>query len=206
MDFDHIDTSNEMVKNIIKTSFEVFSKNEYKKASTNLIVQKAKISRGILYHYFKDKETLFDYLNFYSLQKGVSEVNDYIDWDNSDIIKRVCELTKYRLDVIAEYPYMIEFGEKYKDHIFKYANPTELRDWRERFFSHNVDYSLFKDELEIKKMLHIIKWTFRGLYKNLLEKPEVTVSETDILNLKEECNSYYEILKNNFYKGGSDDS
>lgn len=205
MDFDHIDTSNEMVKKIIKTSFEVFSKNEYKKASTNMIVQKAQISRGILYHYFKDKEALFDYLSFYSLQKGINEVNQYIDWDNSDIIKRMSELTKYRLDVIAEYPYMIEFGEKYKEHIFKYADAGELRSWREKIFNYNVDYTLFKDELEIEKVLHIVKWTFRGLYKNLLEKADVNPSETDILSLKDECNSYYKILKNNFYKGGCDD-
>jgi len=200
MDFDHIDTSNEMVKKIIKTSFEVFALNDYKKASTNMIVQKAGISRGILYHYFKDKEELFDYLNFYSLQKSFTEVNAYINWDNKDIIKRVCELTKFRLDVIAEYPYMIEFGEKYRSHIFKHADVTALRGWRDKFYSHNVDYSLFKDGMDMTRVLHILKWTYRGLYKELLEKPEINISESMILDLKEACNGYYELLASSFYQ------
>lgn len=200
MDFDHIDGNNEMIKRIIKTSFEVFALNDYKKASTNMIVQKAGVSRGILYHYFKDKEELFDYLNYYSLQKSFKEVNEYIDWENKDIIKRVCELTKFRLDVIGEYPFMIEFGDKYRSQIFKYADVEELREWRAKFYNHNIDYTLFKGGMEIEKVLHVIKWTYRGLYKELLEKPETNISESMISDLKEACDGYYTLLESNFYR------
>ncbi len=200
MNFDHIDDSNEMVKKIIKTSFEVFALNDYNKASTNMIVQKAGVSRGILYHYFKDKEELFDYLNYYSLQKSFKEINEYIDWVNNDLIKRISELTKYRLDVIAQYPFMIEFGEKYRNLVFKYADVEALREWREKFYAHNIDYKMFKDELDLDKVLHILKWTYRGLYKGLLEKPETIISESMIIDLKESCNSYYELLASSFYK------
>ncbi len=200
MDFEHIDSNNEMVKKIIKSSFEVFALNDYKKASTNMIVQKAGISRGILYHYFKDKEDLFNYLNFYSLQKSFAEVNDYIDWENEDIIKRISELTKFRLDVIAEYPYMIEFGDKYKSEVFKHADVAALREWREKFYKYNINYALFKDEVDIEKVLHILKWTFRGLYKELLEKPDINISESMIIDLKEACNNYYVLLASSFFR------
>ncbi len=200
MVFDHIDDDNEMVKKIIKTSFEVFTLNDYKKASTNVIVQKAGISRGILYHYFKNKEELFDFLIYYSLEKSFKEVNEYIDWENRDIIKRICEITKYRLDVILKYPFMIEFGEKYRDKIFENADVEALREWKQKFYSTNVDYSLFKDDIDIKKVLHVLKWTYRGLYKELLVKPEVNISEPMIIDLKEVCNSYYTLLASNFYK------
>jgi len=205
MDYDHIDTSNEMVKKIIRTSFMVFSQNDMKKASTNMIVQKAGISRGILYHYFKNKEELFDYLNYYSFQRSFEEVNQYIDWDNRDLIKRICDITKYRLDSIAEYPYMIEFNEKYKDQVIRFTDIKVLREWREKFHKHNIDYSLFKENLDMEKVLHILKWTFRGLYKELLNKPEKSITEEQILQLKEDCSKYYEILATTFYRQGEKD-
>ena len=200
MDFENVDTSNEMVKKIIKTSFEVFALYDYKKASTNMIVQKAGISRGILYHYFTDKKELFDYLNFYSFQKGVDEVDNYLDWDSDDIIRRISDITKYRLDVIAEYPYLIEFSEKYKEQIYEFVKIKELYEWKEKFYKHNIDYSLFKEGVNIKEALHIVKWTYRGLYKELLRKSDSDINETIILNLKGECDSYYDLLVTSFYK------
>lgn len=205
MRFKHIDIENEMVKNITKVAFEIFALNDYKKASTNMIVQKAGVSRGILYHYFKDKEELFDYLNYYSFEKGFEEVNRYIDWENKDIIKRISEITKYRLDVIAEYPYIIEFGEKYKDQIFKFTTATVLYEWKERFYKHNIDYTMFKDDIVIERVLHILKWTFRGVYKELLKKSDEEISVALIMQQKIECDGYYELLVSNFYKGGYND-
>lgn len=201
MDYDHIDTSNQMVKKIIKTSFEVFAKNDFKKASTNLIVQTAGISRGILYHYFKDKDQLFDYLKFYSFVKSFDEVDRHINWENDDLISRVSELTKYRLDVIAEYPFMIEFGEKYREEIMASVDPSKLREWRSKFYQYNIDYDKFKNELDVKEVLHVVKWTFRGLYKELLEKPDpnIVITEEVILDLKEKCDDYCELLKVTFY-------
>ncbi len=201
MDYDHIDTSNEMVKKIIKTSFEVFAKNDFKKASTNLIVQTAGISRGILYHYFKDKDQLFDYLKFYSFLKSFDEVDRYINWEDNDLIRRISDLTKYRLDVIAEYPFMIEFGEKYREEVMTSVDPSKLRGWRTKFYEHNIAYDKFKGELDMEQVIHVIKWTFRGLYKELLEKPDpnIVITESAILTLKEKCDDYSKLLEESFY-------
>ena len=38
---------------IINAGFEIFGKYEYKKASTELIAQRAGISKGLLFFYFK---------------------------------------------------------------------------------------------------------------------------------------------------------
>lgn len=200
MDYEQIDTANAMVKKIIKSSFEVFALNDYKKASTNMIVQKVGISRGILYHYFSSKDELFNYLNYYSFAKGFKEVDRHINWENNDIIYRVCEITKYRLDSIAEYPYMIEFSEKYKNRIIEFTNINTLRKWREKFYKHNINFSMFKDSIDIKKALHVIKWTFRGLYKELLTKRENDINNSEIVKLKRECVNYYNLLADNFYK------
>ena len=41
---------------IINAAMEVFGKNEYKRASTDLIAVKAGISKGLLFYYFHNKK------------------------------------------------------------------------------------------------------------------------------------------------------
>lgn len=47
---------------ILRISLEEFVRNGYYKASTDTITGQAGISKGILFHYFKNKKGLFLYL------------------------------------------------------------------------------------------------------------------------------------------------
>jgi len=49
----------EVVERILKASIEEFSEKGYAAASTNSIAKKAKVSKGLLFHYFKSKENLY---------------------------------------------------------------------------------------------------------------------------------------------------
>lgn len=202
MNFDHIDTSIPMVQTIIRTSFEVFAKNDFKKASTNLIVQTAGISRGILYHYFESKEDLFNYLSYFALRKSFGEIDASIDWEGRDLILRISDLIKYRLDMIAEYPYMVEFGEKYREKIFSFTEPSEMLEWRVKVYELNIDYEMFDKTMKMSQILHTIKWTFRGVYKELLEKiePNKVIDETEVAKAKKQCDECCELLSKAFYR------
>ena len=190
---------------ILESYYQILIQEGLEGASISKIAKHMDIHPSLIIHYFKNKEELFDYLNYYSFQRSFEEVNQYIDWDNRDLIKRICDITKYRLDSIAEYPYMIEFNEQYKDQVIRFTDIKVLREWREKFHKHNIDYSLFKENLDMEKVLHILKWTFRGLYKELLNKPEKSITEEQILQLKEDCSKYYEILATTFYRQGEKD-
>lgn len=78
---------------IIKASLEEFAENGYKAASTNSICKKAKISKGLLYHYYPSKKEL--YLSILKLgidnfkksvkiqkiysKKGIEYISDYFN-------------------------------------------------------------------------------------------------------------------------------
>ncbi|MGL4772346.1 MAG: TetR/AcrR family transcriptional regulator [Clostridium sp.] len=79
---------------IIAIALEEFANNGYKGASTNAICKKGNISKGLLYHYFTSKESLYesvleDSLNkfkgvFVSItenknKKGIDYISDYFD-------------------------------------------------------------------------------------------------------------------------------
>lgn len=67
----------------------MFAKNNFDKASTNLIVEGAKISRGLLYHYFKNKKELFEFLLYFSAQQILNNMVDSIEWSNTDFLIRI---------------------------------------------------------------------------------------------------------------------
>ena len=52
---------------IINAGFEVFGKNEYKRAVTDDIAAKAGISKGLLFYYFGNKKALYMYFIIISL-------------------------------------------------------------------------------------------------------------------------------------------
>jgi AcrR family transcriptional regulator len=49
----------EVVERILKASIEEFAEKGYAAASTNSIAKKAKVAKGLLFHYFKSKENLY---------------------------------------------------------------------------------------------------------------------------------------------------
>ena len=47
---------------IIRSAYQVFSRNEYKRASMSAIADAAGISKSLLFYYFKNKKELYLYL------------------------------------------------------------------------------------------------------------------------------------------------
>ena len=52
---------------------------------------------------------------------------------------------------------------------------------------------------EVKEVIHIINWTYKGLFINLRSSGN-NIDEKDILELMDQCEHYYHVLARNFYK------
>lgn len=83
---------------IINVALEEFALNGYKAASTNAICKNAKVSKGLLYHYYESKEVL--YLNV--LQHVIDQFKGHITID-------IDENDKKGTEHISEY-----FNKKFK--------------------------------------------------------------------------------------------
>ena len=57
--------SEEKQQRILNAALKEFAQKGYKNASTNQIVKEADISKGLLFHYFKNKKQLFLFLYDY---------------------------------------------------------------------------------------------------------------------------------------------
>ena len=59
---------------ITNAALEVFARNDYKHASTDDIAAKAGISKGLLFYYFRNKQSLYLYLYDYALEQVRGQV------------------------------------------------------------------------------------------------------------------------------------
>ena len=82
-------------KDIINAGIEYFAKFGYKKASTEDIARRAGISKGLLFYYFKNKETYFIFLYNYAEQLIASKILTFDIFDKNDffdVLEKVIEI------------------------------------------------------------------------------------------------------------------
>lgn len=74
---------------ILEAALEEFAIGGYENASTNKIVEKAGISKGLLFHYFGNKKGLFIYVYNYYFEFLKRKLYIKVDTKERDILERV---------------------------------------------------------------------------------------------------------------------
>ena len=188
---------------IINSAMEEFSKNSYKKASTNRIVEKAGISKGSLFNYFKSKEKLFEALEIFSIKEISNTIVEKLNWKEPDLLKRIKEIVMIKLDVCRKYPYLIGFSKRMN------ANKSidELKEIYEEYvpniygkvYYKNIDFTLFKKDIEINEAMNILIWTFEKMGENYLNRIRGG-EEINIDDISDEVDRYIKVLRKGFYR------
>jgi TetR/AcrR family transcriptional regulator len=158
----------EKQQRIINSGFEIFSKNDYKKASTEDIAVKAGISKGLLFYYFHDKKTLYLFLYDYGEKLMTESVLD----DQFAGITDVFELLEYaagrKYAVLEKSPHVMDFITRafYSE---KEAVSEELNKRLEKItaeiygsYFKNMDFSKFKPDVNAFEILQMMTWTADG--------------------------------------------
>lgn len=194
---------------IINAALEEFAQKGYKNASTNEIVKKANISKGLLFHYFTNKKKLFLFLYDYSKDIFLNEFYDKVNYEETDIIKRWKQIVLLKMELIQKYPVLYDFilasaVEDSKEVKQELESQTKnvLEDSYKRLFN-NIDTSRFKAGMDIKRVLEIIFWVAQGFSNRELDhiKSDPTYrSHIDTNALVEEFELYLDLLKDTFYE------
>ena len=183
---------------ILNSAFEEFGKSGFEKASTNEMVEKAGISKGLLFHYFGSKRVLYDTLEQFAVDYVMEILEDGIDWRQSDLFLRVQQITQLKLTAMEKYPHIYDFlktamenipAEKIKDR-FSDRMLTLIR----RAYQENIDFSLFRPDVEITKAIEMIQWTVEGAAVKLMKS-----KNGDMVQITEEFGTYMELLRKLLY-------
>jgi len=191
---------------IINTAIKEFVQNGFDKASTNEIVQDAKISKGSLFNYFQSKKGLYIFLIDYSTQV-IEKLYDEIDLSETDLFIRIENIGLQKLYIHKKYPKVFDFlassieeeSVAVRGLIKSKVDPIYERG-TELIYKH-IDYSKFRDGLDIEKALEIINWTMFGYGEKAIQQIHSfeDLGEFGQRHL-EEWRAYSNILKHSLYK------
>lgn len=192
---------------ILNSAIKEFALKGYEKASTNEIVKEAGISKGLLFHYFKNKKGLYLFLYDQMYQVIVEELFEKIDWDDKDILSRCKRMATLKFDVFLKYPQLFEF---LKSAYFEESNEVrveigektkELMAMSSQKLFAEIDYSKFKDGIDVEKALSVIIWTLEGFSNQHQEKVKIlSFEELQQNEMMTELDGYVEFLRKSFYK------
>lgn len=197
----------EKQQRILNAAIKEFAQKGFKNASTNEIVKEAEISKGLLFHYFKNKKYLYLFLYDYCIELIVKEFYEKINLDEKDIFIRVRQMALLKYEIFKRHPEIYNFiMAAYFEDASEVKNDIENRTQELITSSYSkifegIDISKFREDIDIKRVINIITWTIEGFANR--EQNKVRAIPLKELNYDEaltEIDAYFEILKNCFYK------
>ncbi len=188
---------------IINSAMEEFSKNSYDKASTNRIVENAGISKGSLFNYFQSKEKLYEYLEIFSIKEMADEIVGRVNWKEPDILKRIKDIALIKLEIFSKYPYLLGFFKR----INANKSMEELKAIYEKYvpniyekvYYKNIDFSLFREGIQVKEVMNILIWTFEKMGEDYLKRIKAG-EKVNINEMSDEVDRYMKVLRKGFFK------
>ncbi|CAN7406732.1 TetR/AcrR family transcriptional regulator [Rossellomorea sp. LjRoot5] len=205
--FKSLKIDSEKEDRIIRAATRVFAENGYEKASTNAIVKEAKISKGILFHYFNSKKELYISLYEHLSELFTEKIYERLDWNEHDIFVTIRSVTLIKFELFSVYPDLINFltsafseeAPEVKDEIEKYKTRMVESSFATLFS--NIDTSRFKEGIDVNKSIQVIYWTFEGMANQQQQKAiSLSVDEINQEEVMAEIDAYIELLKISFYK------
>ena len=187
---------------IINAGFEIFAKNEYKRAATEEIAAKAGISKGILFYYFHDKKTFYAFL----FEQAAEKVKEYVVDENLLKIDDFFDLCAYaaerKYQMLRQSPYIMDFilrafyakRDAVPDDINKKL-AKEPANIYETYFS-KIDLAKFRDDADPREIYHMLAWMAEGY----MQECQRAGGELDIENLMEKFRLWSAYFKRMSYK------
>ena len=194
-------------KKIMNAAYKVFSTHSYRLASTNEIVKEANISKGLLFHYFKNKEGLYVYLYKTAMNLVKEKLYEKMDAGEPDLLKRLRFMISQKIPLACEYPELFEFIKTayYEEEpgikqMVQEINNQAIEETYRRLYA-GVDFSLFLEGIDVQLAIQTInaaleKWSeiSMGEYKS---KPVYALDRNE---MEAKLDKYFSFFKKCFYK------
>lgn len=193
--------SEEKQQRVLNAAMEVFAKHGYKRASTAEIASKAGISKGLLFHYFDTKETLYFYLYDVGVNIIMEEIRSNKDIQTNDFFEKMNATTAAKMQSMRRHPYIYSFFVKVyieEDESIKGELTRRLQALvqNQTLLTDDIDMTPFRKPVDITLLSNmIVNFAVEFLQARLLMAPD-----TDMNILIHEFQKYLDMLKENFYK------
>ncbi len=158
------DAPSEKQDRIISAAVKEFALYGYDNASTNRIVAEAGISKGILFHYFGNKQNLFEFIAQYCMLVLIEDYHTKLSTDNSDFFIQLKNMLTLRFQLTEFYPYVFPFHNRMKkeegEHTKEYID--QLKDYSFYEIFKRCDRSCFSHGTDYEKLIQYTEWIVEG--------------------------------------------
>ncbi|RXI96345.1 TetR/AcrR family transcriptional regulator [Anaerobacillus alkaliphilus] len=194
-------------RKIVNAAMREFAHKGYKKASTNEIVKDSGISKGLLFHYFRNKKELYLYLFDRAVEIANEEFYAGIKFTETDVIKIWRKMALLKFNLMRQFPEIINFimsayFEEAEEVVVElqgrkeHFNPAKVND-----LFINIDASKFREDLEVDKVLQVITWTMEGVIEQERNKAkDLPIENYNLDETIEKIDHCLDVLKDCFYK------
>lgn len=195
-------------KRITEISLEEFAQNGYDRASTNSIIKKAGISKGILFHYFGSKKNLYLYLFDEVLEYYVQSFFEGGTTESSDLFERLMRRSARKMQLAQEDPVKYQFMLDAFLHTPEEVQ-REVSDKIQAFTAiqlpltfKDIDTSLFRRDIDPDKAMGLVALCMEALNARYLQKLKNgdDWQLSSIEPIMQESREYLEMLKYGIYK------
>lgn len=189
------DLKSEKQDKMINAALHLFADNGYKHASTDDIVREAGISKGLLFHYFINKEGLYSFLTDYSVKYLLFEFDRSIGQE-SEFFAFWDKLENAKAGVLRNYPYMYKFIDrcsKETDPDIKAMSNDALKRYEAavNVYQNKLSTPLVRNGITIPQLQSLIKYTVDGLTAEQLSSGKPNPD-----HLYANISEYIKLLKN----------
>lgn len=192
---------------ILNAAMKEFARQGYKNASTDNIVKEAKISKGALFHYFKNKKSLFLFLYEYSLEIIRNEILMKINFEMTDIFDRRRQATLQKIEIYKIHPLIYEFvAIAYMDDSNEIKKDIQGKSKKLMVYGKSklyegIDTSMFREDVDVARAFEIINWTAEGVTNKIMSQiKNVPLDKLNYDEMLNEMDIYMNMLKKMFYK------
>lgn len=184
---------------MINGALKVFAREGYQKASTDVIVKEAGISKGLLFHYFGNKKNLYCFVLEYSARYQMMESVRDLDDREKNLFERVEKTEENKMRMLRRYPYL----DLFLINVQKEAD-AEVAEEAERWSSAAADAcrkawslsdeALLRGNLTVAEAVELILLCMEGYKNRMYDK----CSEPE--EVLRGFAPYLEILRRNFLR------
>lgn len=171
---------------MINAALHLFADNGYKHASTDDIVREAGISKGLLFHYFINKEGLYSFLADYSVKYLLFEYDRAIEGE-TDFFAFYDKMENAKTGVLRNYPYMYKFIDTCRtetDPDILSISKESLKRYNEAIESYESKLTTpaLRNAVSVTELQALLKYTIDGLTAEHLKrrKPDPDILYQDI--------------------------
>ncbi|MBY0095635.1 TetR/AcrR family transcriptional regulator [Mesobacillus maritimus] len=197
----------EKQQRILNAALNEFAQKGYDHASTNAIVKLAGISKGLLFHYFNNKKELYLFLHKHFIDVLQNEFFNEERFAEPDVFERLKNIMILKSQMMKKYPEIFNFFiSAYTETSSDIKN--ELDDSHHELMQssyakifENIDTTMFKENIDMKRAIQIVFWTLEGYSNQVMEKVKHTnQSDNDFSAEFAEVDLYIQMLKTAFYQ------